>query len=402
MRGRTNSSWCRSVLQRSARGRAAAVTRYGAAVLALVGCSASDSGLGSAPPTGRDARTAFVSPVGNDASRCTRAEPCLSFDRAYRIAPPGGFVEVGGGRYEAQRIARDPTKASRKKVVLRPARGARVIVGELTVTARHLEVRGITATGVNVRYAAVDVTLRDITNRGGLFVDSAVDIRVLGGSVGPGVDYHSQVAAWPSHIPPRRIVLDGVLFHDWTRSNSSVHTECLQIGAGDGIVIRNSRFRNCHVMDIFVSHFGSSALTRNVTIENNFLDEAGSGGYYAIGANAYENLLIRNNSSKQALKIFEPGPARNVRMIANVAPASPQDCDPRVIYRYNVWHGAKCSVTDLNAPSGFRDPFKLDLRLKRTSRAIDRGDPRSFPRSDIEGQRRPRGRSPDAGADEAR
>ena len=41
---------------------------------------------------------------------------------------------------------------------------------------------------------------------------------------------------------PTNILIDGVYFHDIVRTNPAAHTECLQIMAGNGIVIRNSRF----------------------------------------------------------------------------------------------------------------------------------------------------------------
>ena len=39
-----------------------------------------------------------VATTGDDANPCTAAEPCASFDRAYRAAPAGAVVEVAGGR----------------------------------------------------------------------------------------------------------------------------------------------------------------------------------------------------------------------------------------------------------------------------------------------------------------
>jgi hypothetical protein len=50
----------------------------------------------------------------------------------------------------------------------------------------------------------------------------------------------------------------------------------------------------------------------------------------------------------------------------------------------------------------FVDENGFDLHLARGSAAIDRGDPSAYPRRDIDGQRRPGGRAPDAGADERR
>jgi len=82
-------------------------------------------------------------------------------------------------------------------------------------------------------------------------------------------------------------------------------------------------------------------------------------------------------------------------------------CGSNEIYRYNVLiGGSKCSSTDRSVPSlaaaGFVAPLarQPDLRLKPGSPAIDAGDPRNYPRTDIFGKRRPHGRAPDAGAAE--
>jgi hypothetical protein len=52
------------------------------------------------------------------------------------------------------------------------------------------------------------------------------------------------------------------------------------------------------------------------------------------------------------------------------------------------------------APNGFRDPDRHDFHLAAGAAAIDHGDPASYPKRDIQRQRRPHGRRPDAGADE--
>jgi hypothetical protein len=280
-----------------------------------------------------------------------------------------------------------------------------VSVGEVALRGKHVELRQLTVNGDVMMYGTTaDVTLRNLNIRGGFFIQSSQNISVLGGSVGPGVDYHSIItSAWQSATPPRNVLVDGVRFHDWTRTKDSVHTECLQIGGGDGIVIRNSRFRNCDVMDLHITYYGDAPMTRNVTIENNFFSEAGDGGFYAIEANAFKNLLIRNNSFGQPLKIFTGaghGPNVNVRVFANVGPYQAWACEPGVIYRYNVWSATRCGRTDIKAPSGFVNPAKGDFHLRTGAPAIGRGDPKSLPRTDIDGERRPLGKAGDAGADE--
>jgi hypothetical protein len=112
-------------------------------------------------------------------------------------------------------------------------------------------------------------------------------------------------------------------------------------------------------------------------------------------------VLVRYNSAKQG---FYHGndirKLRRVRFIGNVTPTKPWDCNKRVTYSHNVWDGARCGRTDVNAKSGFVRPARLDLHLKRGAAPVDRGDPSSFPTKDIDGEPRPKGKAPDAGADE--
>jgi hypothetical protein len=156
-------------------------------------------------------------------------------------------------------------------------------------------------------------------------------------------------------------------------------------------------------MDLHVTQFVGATAPRNITIENNVFDRVGDGGFYAVLTGAWENLLIRNNSAAQPIQVFgDQGPAVNTRLVANVAPLGQWQCDTRIVYRYNVWEGARCGATDRNAPTGFIDPANLDLRLRVGAAAINRGDPQSFPRTDITGRLRPLGKRPDAGAFELR
>jgi hypothetical protein len=382
-------------------GLLSAVVGVSIAGVLLTGCGSSGT-EGTDRPAGGG--SIVVGLNGDDDADCTRSDPCLTFERAYRLAEPGETVEVTAGTYDAQVIGGDSPSRGQKRVVLQPAAGATVKLAALEVNAKHLELRGFIVGAVTTGADAEDVVLRDLTIRGGFFILSSQRVSVIDGSVGPGVDVHPMITSADGNTtPPRDILVDGVLFHDWTRSNDSVHTECLQIGGGDGIVVRNNRFRNCDVMDLHVTHYGDAPMTRNVTIENNFFSVAGDGGFYTVQANAYANLLFRNNSFAQPLKIFTGeghGPNVNVRVVANVGPYEAWACEPKVIYRHNVWNGATCDATDLNAPSGFVDPAAGNFHLKPGAAAIDRGDPRSRPTADIDGDRRPLGKAGDAGADE--
>jgi hypothetical protein len=78
-------------------------------------------------------------------------------------------------------------------------------------------------------------------------------------------------------------------------------------------------------------------------------------------------------------------------------------CAPQGVYSHNVFRGGKCGPTDVNVPAmRFVDENGFDLHLAPNSEAIDNGDPASHPSHDIDGQARPKGPAPDAGAHELR
>ncbi len=359
----------------------------------------------------------FLSPSGDDGASCSAAAPCRSLDRGYHVAAPGALVQLAAGSYPGGAITRDASKAdATTRVVLAPAPGASVTVpDELMIGARHLELRDMALTGGWQTDAnAIDVVMRNIDARH-LFINSSQQVSVIGGRVGPTgpVNYHPQIDA-STATPPRDILIDGVTFHDWRVAVPGQHTECLQIGGGDRITVRNSRFINCEATgNLHITHYGDpSPRTRNVTIENNFFSTTVN-GYYAIQAYAVQNLLIRDNSATQGFLVMPfPGDTiatNNVRVVANLAPAAAWECVAGVQYRSNVFYwgtpgqqAAKCDASDtaLSGTSnpGFVNPGSLDLHLTASSPAIGRGAATEATVTDIDGQAR--GASPDAGADQ--
>jgi hypothetical protein len=145
---------------------------------------------------------------------------------------------------------------------------------------------------------------------------------------------------------------------------------------------------------------------QNVVIENNFFGTAGSGGYYSLDFNdnttSLTNVTVRNNSATQEMSLANGiATVTNFVVTGNVAPLSPWACDGRVQYSWNVFQGGTCGSTDINAPAGFKNAATLDLHLVPGAVAINRGNPSNYPSTDIDGQARPLGGAPDAGADEA-
>jgi hypothetical protein len=303
-------------------------------------------------------------------------------------------------------VTPDPAKTSTVDVVFRPATGAAVALTGLVVDGSHVTFQGFTINGDwMTNQGTNDVTFRNLVVNGGIFINSSSNISVIGGFVGGIQDYKPQFGAWPPGTHSTNIVVDGVTFHDVTRTDPAIHIECLLVAGIDGLVVRNSRFHNCGVFDLSIGEMNGSGPPRNILIENNFF--GGSDGFFSLQFNtnttSLTNVLVRNNSSSQEMYLGNDIPElTNVRVVANVAPYHSWSCDKRITYTYNVWEGARCGPTDANAASRFRDAAAGDFHLQPGARALGHGDPKSFPKRDIDGQLRPQGKRIDAGADEGR
>jgi hypothetical protein len=373
-------------------------------------------------PTGSALR---LSPTGSDSNDCSAAKPCKSLNRAYRVATPGQTVEMAAGTYTDTTLSTDSAKTAAADVVFQPLPGATVTLSaQLHVTAQHLELRGLRLTSkLWIEASAADVTMRndalknfDLYSSG---TQSSHDISFIGGSIGPSVDENSRIASnGPStSASPRNILIDGVDFHDFTVSaGSGAHVECLQVWAVEGLTIRNSKFRNCEVFDIFLQKLpeGAAATPSDILIENNFFDCCGS-GYYSIrladhAGTSWKNVTIRNNSLNKEINPDPSVPYSNVKIVGNVGPAvkfwsgSTGNVEPKpagIEVDYNVWYaGSKVGSHDKVAASGFRNAAAVDFHLNAGAAAIDAGSPTGSPATDIDGEARPAGKAPDAGADE--
>ncbi|MCW3015830.1 MAG: hypothetical protein JWO02_2922, partial [Solirubrobacterales bacterium] len=385
---------------------------------------ASRSWTVTAPPAGGGS-TLYMSTTGSDANACTQAAPCKTLTRAYRVAAPGQTVEVAAGTYADTSLPVDAAKTSTADVVFAPAAGAAVTFsGALHIAAKHLELKGM-------RFTAklfVDATAEDVTVRDGdmktfdLFSDAGQapkDISFIGGDLGPSVDDNNRIGSngTSTTASPQNILIDGVRVHDFTLSaGSSAHVECLQVWAAQGLTIRNSRFENCEVFDVFLQKLpgGAAATPSNILIENNVMDCCRS-GYFAIrladhAGTSWKDITIRNNSLDKAINPDAGVPYSNVKIVGNIGPkvdfytgatGGAGSKPAGLTVDYNVWYaGAKAGVNDRVAPSGYRDAAKLDFHLVAGAAGIDHGDPANAPATDMDGDARPQGSAPDAGADE--
>jgi hypothetical protein len=349
-----------------------------------------------------------LSPTGSDANACTAAQPCRTLARGYEVAAPGQVVELQSGTYSGDQIVSGATKSGAKPIVFRPAKGAApVIDGEIRVRSlAHLEFQRLSFFDFYLEQGSRDITFRNSTMRY-FFVRSSTNVRLLGGSVGPSDDATSPTigAAGQSAPPSRTVMIDGVRFHDITRArNPSGHVECLFIQESISVTIRRSRFEHCDVMDLYVNDIVGGPVPRAVTLENNFFDRPTDGGFYAIDfawnpGDVDQDHVVRYNSIDGSLR-FAPGTYRNVQVYGNIGDLN--NCTSGVSFSYNVWSDRTCGAHDVRAAHGFVDTSTFDLRLAKRAAAVDHGDPKRFPRTDIFGHKRPRGRAPDAGAVESR
>jgi chitodextrinase len=363
----------------------------------------------------------YLSPTGSDGNACTASAPCKSFDRAYRAAQLGDVVELAGGTYPNQvmeaKNAKSPGTALADLVVFRPAAGAAVKTGNLDIRVPHVEFRDMEIAKFKARYyvldpdlyASGDLTFRNIKTHH-FSLNSVQHVRVVNVDVGP--NRNPENGDWPqdgifvgTYPQDARdvtdILFDNVYVHDVTEPTSDAHSDCVQFTAGIDVIIRNSRFEDCEHADLMIK--ADQGPIDGFLIENNFFDRTLS-AHFSI--NLYEtsrgcrDVLIRNNT---ALQNIRSDACSGGTMTGNIQPSmAPHACSAaNVELSWNVYEsGVECGPNDLVAPVAFVNRANFDLRLASGSAAIDRGNPSSYPAKDIDGQARPKGGAPDAGAHE--
>jgi hypothetical protein len=361
----------------------------------------------------------FVSSGGSDSGRCDAAHPCKTLQRAYNVAQPGEGVDVLSGSYPDQEISGNNRGPS---VVFAPSPGANVQLGWLYIHADNVELRDFTAGGWVAYWDSDGFTARNLTIHH-FEIYGASNLRVLGGSVGPsytpGESTPPNYISWGNGtVEPKNILIDGVRFHDFRRGFAADHMECMMVSGGDGITIRDSWFTRCDIFDIYFTQWSGPGPPHDITLENNIFDVSTSDSqpgdtslavWFGDHMDSFKNITVRYNTALQEIGIGE-NPKQNVSFVGNLAPLPARSCDSAIHYSHNVWflswtQPAKCVSSDVavhTADPGFVDEAHLDLRLKRGSIAIGRGDPRNHPARDIFGHRRPRRGAPDAGAIESR
>jgi hypothetical protein len=294
---------------------------------------------------------------------CSAGKPCGSLAQALRQARPGSTVKIAAGRYPEQVLAADARPAGSAAVTLEALPGAKVIFAGVRCGASAGD-RGPDALRIvgmrfdNVLINRCDrLSLHGVEIHGGLFLEGATRFSMFGGSVGPGTDFHPDIkAVYQSHPPivPRRILFDGVRFHDWKVVTPGEHIECLQVSDVDGLIVRRSRFERCDTFDLHIQGTEAGPV-KDVVIEDN---EFGTTGDHSNSIPAYYSLSVRDgigvriarNRSTQGWALPAAGATvQDWTVSHNAAPMRSWQCDRRVAYRHNRWTGASCGPTDLPA-----------------------------------------------------
>ncbi|WCB94984.1 virion structural protein [Baekduia alba] len=368
------------------------------------------------PAAAASANTLYLSPSGSDSAACTSAAPCKSFGRAYTAAAQGDTVQVAGGTYGDQILSYDASKTSDADVTFKPAAGAVPKVGFIDfgeyyadLGGRHITIQDMGIGGFTANRAQ-DLTFRNVNMSGNFWTNGADGISIIGGSVGgTNNGTHPDIQVWKSGsttVPSSNILIDGVHLHDVLVATAQDHVECLQVSDVDGLTIRNSHFGpNC---DTFGLHIQNTEWgVKNITIENSTFDEPTNScgcltAYHGLSIRNGVNVTIRNNSSPAGWYMPDDGAgASNFKVIGNVL--DKDFCHSYATYSHNVWiavawrDAGPCGSTDQYVGDpGFASA--TDYHLKSSSPAVNGGDPANFPALDMEGNARPAGGAPDAGA----
>jgi hypothetical protein len=321
-----------------------------AAALTLAGCGggkAVDAGPSAQPA----ANALHISPDGDDGAQCTQEEPCRSLARANATASPGDLVLVAPGSYGDQMLPRLSRPAGSEDVVFAAADGARPSMGVVSFGsadqgvpgADHVTMRGIDMSGVLVQRSR-DLTFEDVDMRG-FWIAGGSDISIRDARVGGLSDgSHPEISAWfdgRTAVPPRRILIEDVSFHDVAMGAPGDHVECLQATDVKGLVVRGSSFERCDTFDLRVDRYRTEGPSDVLIEENSFgaaTDRFGGTVYYGLAVRAGSRVRILRNQSP----VGWAGPELQVRVrdwqVAGNRMAGGA-CHPDIVYRGNVWTG---------------------------------------------------------------
>ena len=343
------------------------------------------------------AATRLVAPSGADGGDCLAA-PCASFRYAYGQAAAGDVITVAAGSYGPQQVPQ----------------------GSKSVTFLGLpgnKIRQVVSDADNVTFDGLDLDAGGTTTTYAVFeTGGASGVTFKNGRIGNVVDEKGALIGGQSGPAPLNVVIDNVEFHDVVQRGADVHNECMYAMAA-GLTVRNSTFRNCATMDMFVKRgdwWGQQPFG-NITIENNVFGHSVNGSgwhYYSLywANDAWSQNRVVNNTFENSVSLEGVGGGPYTGVWANNIGGGWR-CLSGVTYRNNIGKSCHSSDKALNPagscgppacapgrtmPVGWLNPAGFDFMLAANSPAVNAGSAEYAPATDKRGLLRDS--RPDAGA----
>jgi hypothetical protein len=399
------------------------------------------------------------------------ATACSSIDAANDTCDNGDTVLVKGGSYGTQIITGGNGRTSACTVA--PATGETAALsavqvgssggnnGETADGAKFLtinaDMRMTSTSDFLIQGDTSDFTLDDFDGSI-FFIRGALrqkdNITITGGDWGPcEADDTSSNCNLKIDGSVTDVLIDGIYAHNLECSGHNctdctdgtpacdIHLECMIVFRGlVGFTVRNSKFHDCELMDIFFQQGGCGGIvggegsdgcpqaidTSDVTIENNWFGQPynGQGSKVRPGAvvldgsgSTLTDFLIRGNSFENGTGIDwnvdrDATTYSQVRGIGNIDGLSGTGfaCNANWSVTYTVYAGASaCSGTG-NVARNATPPYvsgtgnsSMDFHLSGATTSIDDLVPatgENCPTTDYDGTSRPQATNCDAGADE--
>ncbi len=229
--------------------------------------------------------------------------------------------------------------------MIRPQRRGTVRLGYLEIRGSGLDIRDVATGGWYVHSGSRNITMRRVRSTGGTFITSAHNVRLIGGGVYgvDSVDGLQVKRASAGDEDPTRILLDRFTISGVTRERDpSKHTECIQVMAARGMVIRDSIFRDCSTQGVFFKEDLSGTID-DVVVENSWFSRI-SGYNTLIWDDGVSRMVARFNIFAQSPRLNARAGASDLTAVGNVGELS--QCGRGVEYRANHWSGISCGATD--------------------------------------------------------
>lgn len=344
----------------------------------------------------------YVAPAGND-STCAigkTARPCLTFDRAVRLAPCGATVEVAAGTYAAQTI-KPRSPSCTKYTTITPVSGANVTVGNFTIEASYIRVAGTETAaesaagsrvgfnvqgGVAIAFVAGSSPAQDVvpdhvqvsrTNSMAAYVAGATNVTLSGLNVGPLVSceygdscaddfdggYNSEDLVvilggrdsdGTVHTSTNVTIANSYL-HDLTKvspaqypSSGIAHSDCIQLYSWNNVTISGNHFHNCPDTNIFAGFAdGDSATYDNLRVEHNLFEAVGPSSFWGTQFPCTNTIFRFNEVLGQDARFYCSADHTGTVLIEqNILPSVPFGGCDGVTRKYNFYMSPSTSLCD--------------------------------------------------------